>query len=101
METFCAQPRIAAMLTAEQAGTWFVADQYGPALCAAHQAWPRRLTGYIAHIVQLGDALLDSHGRLVAATDPPDPASSTPSSNATPTTPPPGNCWRGSTRTPS
>lgn len=72
-KAFCAQPRIAAMLAAEQGGTtWFVADQYGPGL-SAHQTGLRRLAGYIADTVQLGDALLDPHGRLVAATDPPRP----------------------------
>lgn len=72
-QAFCAQPRIAAMLAAEQDGTtWFVADEYGPALCA-HQTGPGRLASYIADTVQLGDALLDPHGRLMAATDPPRP----------------------------
>lgn len=72
-EVFCAQPRIAAMLAAQRGGTtWFVADQYGPGL-SAHQAGPRRLTGYIADTVQLGDALLDPDRRLLAATDPPRP----------------------------
>jgi hypothetical protein len=69
-EAFRAQPRIAAMLAAERAGTTcFVADQYGPGLCA-HQAGPRRLADYIADTIQLGDALLDPHARLVAATEP-------------------------------
>lgn len=72
-EAFCAQPRIAAMLAAERGGTaWFVADQYGPGL-HAHQTGQRRLTGYITDTIQLGDAVLDPHGRLVAATDPPRP----------------------------
>jgi hypothetical protein len=67
---FSRQPRIAAMLAAERAGiSWFIADQYGPGL-SAHQHGQPRLAGYIADVVQLGDALLAPDGRLLAATDP-------------------------------
>jgi hypothetical protein len=70
---FTGQPGIAAMLAAEQAGTaWFVTDQYGPGLCA-HQNGLRRVAGYIADTMELGDALLDPHARLWPVTDPPRP----------------------------
>jgi hypothetical protein len=63
---YCAQPRISAMLAANQRGdATFLPDDYGP-LLAAYQAGPAEHRRYLIDVMQLGDALLDLDGTLIA-----------------------------------
>jgi hypothetical protein len=68
--SFCAQPRIAAMLTAHHSGeVTFLLDDYGP-LLAAYQAGEAEHGRYLVDVLQLGDALLELDGTLIAAAPP-------------------------------
>jgi hypothetical protein len=63
---YCAQPRISAMLAANQRGdATFLPDDYGP-LLAAYQAGRAEHRRYLIDVMQLGDALLDLDGTLIA-----------------------------------
>lgn len=66
VSTYCAQPRITAMLAADQRGdTSFSLEDYAT-LLAAYQAGPAEHRRYLIDLMQLGDALLDLDGTLIA-----------------------------------
>lgn len=65
VSAFCSQPRVSAMLAADQRGeTSFVVEEYAT-LLAAYQAGPAEHCRYLIDVMQLGDALLDLDGTLV------------------------------------